>query len=266
MSNKSSLAHCSRLKNLLYLTYHMIVSRDFRTPFIKKVKIAHNTYCFYFDITAAYFDFFPGQYVRITLPIHSFDGLGASRFFTIASSPINKGTISITCQRGRSDFKNALQDLQPGELVDLFGPLGGFYLRENNTTDQIFIAGGIGITPFYSMLSYAAQKAMKQRFTLFACFSSYEELIFHDELTQLATHYSNIDVIYSLSDVQRPPIIWTGEKGRFSERMLKRHVTNILEPIYHIVGSPTMVTETEALLQTIGIPEGQVRIEHFTGY
>src|SRR5438105_2307349 len=114
-------------------------SFQFSFPLLKKEQIAPDTYSYYFDRKHTNFDFFPGQYVRITLPIIATDGRGASRFFTIASSPLEKNYIMITTKRGQSDFKNALANLPTGQSINMFGPIGGFYLRDDETFNRVFL-------------------------------------------------------------------------------------------------------------------------------
>src|SRR6478672_7512664 len=96
--------------------------RSFVLSFIKKEKVAKDTYSFYFDRSQVAFDFLPGQYVRLTLP-HAADEKGTSRYFTISSSPHEKDVLVLTVKIYESTFKRALYGLQPGHQGHFFGPM-----------------------------------------------------------------------------------------------------------------------------------------------
>src|SRR5579859_490803 len=129
----------------------MIDSKPYVVQFITKEQVAKDTYTFYFKRPEA-FDFFPGMYNRWTLPITATDGRGSSRFFTISSSPL-ENKLTVTTKIIQSDFKKALLNLREGSEIKIFGPMGNFILDEANVKPRVLIAGGIGITPYHSMLT-----------------------------------------------------------------------------------------------------------------
>jgi len=245
----------------------MFPAKQFSLPLIKKEQIAEEVYSLYFDRTACKdFDFSPGQYIRMTLPIHATDGRGASRFFTITSSPLEKKYLMITTKKGKSDFKNTLLRLPEGDAVKMFGPIGGFYLREEEISEQVFLAGGIGITPFHSMITYAAEKKLEVPIILFASFPTVENIIFYKELTKIAQEQQKIKIIYTLTQSQESKTPWSGETGRISGELLKKYIADIMKPTYYVTGPPRMVDGMEELLVSLQIPQNQIRIEQFTGY
>jgi len=229
--------------------------------FLRRVERAKDTYSFYFDRSETEFSFLPGQYLRLTLP-HVADDRGTSRFFTISSSPLEK-EIMITARIVQSSFKERLFSLQPGDEVHIFGPMGRFIFDERLDQEHVFIAGGIGITPFHSMISYATAIKKTHQITLFAMFSRQEDMIFFDVLTQIAKKNQSLRVIYSLT--QSDPL-WKGERGRVSEVVLKKYVKHNSKILYSVVGSPKMATQTRELLVSMNISEEQIRSEGFTGY
>lgn len=124
-----------------------IQPKEFYLHFIKKEKIAKDTYSFYWDSTNIDLNFLPGQYVRMTLDIKNPDNRGSSRSFTIASSPLEKQHIMITTKiiqspapdgAGQSSFKKRLMMLKPQELVKFFGSMGGFILNEEEKDQRAF--------------------------------------------------------------------------------------------------------------------------------
>lgn len=231
--------------------------------FIRKEPVAKDTYSFYFDRRGTDYDFSPGQYNRITIPIISRDGLGNSRDFTVSSSPLQKDILMITVKTGTSDFKKAFFTMQPDTPVKFFGPVGGFILRENELFPHVFLAGGIGITPFYSMISYAVKARVPIPITLLASFTKADEMLYYSELRKLTKHVKHINIIYTLT---KPESSWNGETGRISERLIKKYVPDIAASTYYIVGSPEMISETEELLYGMHVLSEKVKIEQFSGY
>ncbi len=144
-----------------------IIPKDFSLLFLIKVQVAKDAYSFYFDRKNRELDFLPGQYVRVTLQIENPDERGKSRFFTISSSPLEKDYIVITTRVIQSSFKKTLQTLTTGIKVSFFGPTGQFVFREEEKIPHVFLAGGIGITPFHSMITYVNEKHIDVSIILF---------------------------------------------------------------------------------------------------
>ena len=239
----------------------MTKAKKFTLPFVRKEQLGENTYSFYFDRRRSDWDFIPGQYVYMTLPHEDPDERGTSRYFTIASSPRQKDTLMFTMKIFQSSFKEALLQLQPGEAVQMFGPMGWFLLPEHTAKEKVFISGGIGITPFHSLLQTVAEEKLSQPMTLFASFANKEELLFHDALQKVSQNNSKIRVIYTLTQEK-----WSGETGRVTPSLLQKHLADILRPVYYIVGKPAMVASTREMLLDSGVPEEHIQIEDFTGY
>lgn len=136
------------------------------------------------------FEYFAGQYLRWTIPNESPDERGTSRYFTISASP-TEDHLSITTKRGSSTFKNALFSLNAGEEVDFFGPLGNLYVPQGDTTPRVMLAGGIGLTPFRSILKYAHDLKIPNMLSLIVSFSSREEVVFYEELKEIGKENRN---------------------------------------------------------------------------
>lgn len=229
----------------------MTKAKLFTLPLIKKEQIAKGTYSFYFDRSQVDFIFFPGQYVRMTLPHQNPDDRGTSRYFTIASSPLAK-EIMITTKLLKSSFKEALLQLSPGQAVQFFGPMGWFLLPKDDKQEKVFISGGIGITPFHSLLQTLKDKKLDTPITLIAAFSAPQDAIFYEKLTAIAKKNPQIGVVYAFS--------------RISELVLKKYVSDLQQPVYYVVGSEAMVAATKELLLALGIAEEKIQTEDFTGY
>lgn len=238
-----------------------MTAKQFNLPLLRKEQLGENTYSFYFDRRESDWDFIPGQYVYMTLPHEYPDDRGTGRYFTIASSPKQKDMLMFTMKIFQSSFKEALLQLKPGEAVQMFGPMGWFLLPEHTAKEKVFISGGIGITPFHSLLQTVADESLLQPITLFASFANKEEILFHDVLQKVSKKNSKIRVVYTLTQEE-----WSGETGRVTPSLLQKHLVDILRPVYYIVGKPAMVASTQKMLVDSGVPEEQIQIEDFTGY
>lgn len=252
-----------------------IAPKDFQLPFVKKEQVAKDAWRFYFDKTSLTdFSFVPGQYVKMFLDIPSPDERGTSRSFSIVSSPLDTNVLSITTKIGSSAFKQTLAMLVPGTQVKFFGPMGRFILNGDENRPHIFLAGGIGITPFHSMLLYAAAKKLSFPIMLFVSFSTIEEMVFYDGLMKIAEDYPTIKVVYTITQPEVIPSaatkdginVWTGETGRISADLIKKYAPEFMNSLFYISGPPVMVDAMLVIVQEMGVPEEQVRKEKFIGY
>ncbi|MBI2431121.1 MAG: FAD-dependent oxidoreductase [Candidatus Levybacteria bacterium] len=231
---------------------------EFFLSFLKKEQIAKDTYAFYFSREKSDFDFIAGQYIRITLPVEP------SHLFSIASSPLEKGYIRIITRITGSPFKNALLTLTPNSEVKIFGPIGRFTLQDEEK-EYVFLAGGIGITPFVSIIEYAAAKNLTVPITLFTSFSTVEETIFHKEFLEIAKAHPNIKIIHTITQLESA-VLWNGEKGRISPELIKKYVSDPLLPLYYIAGPPKMVEAMERIVKAMSVSNDKIKKENFIGY
>lgn len=241
-------------------------AREFYLPFIKKEQVSKDAFAFYFDRTKVQFDFLPGQYVRMYLPGTDIDGRGDKRPFTLASSPFEKEHVMIITRVIQSTFKKRLSELSVGEKIKFYGPMGGFVLHEEEKSEQVFLAGGIGITPFLSMISYVDGKKLPLKITLFVSFSTVEDVIFKEKLEEIAQRNRNIKMVYTVTKPEESRLPWNGETGRISEELIRKYIKDYLKTLYCIVGPPAMVSAIEELVSKMGVSSQRILIENFTGY
>lgn len=221
------------------------------TKFVKKEKIANNTWQFWFDRPTS-FIFDAGQYTTLFLGKENRD-------FTICADTGNEKYFSIVTKPGISEFKKDLFTLLPNSKISLQEPAGGFVLRKKNAMPKVFLAGGIGITPFYSMI--CSHKKIATRVTLIASFSKKKNICFEKDLEKIAKENKNIRIIYTISQEK-----WNGEEGRISETIIKKYVPNFHDVEFMIAGGEQMVYDTEDLLHSMKVKEEKIRIDIFTGY
>ncbi len=224
---------------------------SFVLPFSHKEQIAKDTFAFYFERTKEDWDFYPGQYIQMMLPIEHPDDRGTMRYFTISSSPLDKQYLRINTKVIQSTFKKTLASLKKGQEVSFYGPSGDFYFQEKEPS-HVFLAGGIGINPFISMLEYAAAKKITNQMRLLVSFSDRKDFIHYDQLSQMSNDHPHINIVYT--------------PERISPELIQKYITQLEKPIYYIVGPPPMVEATVTMLEEMKVSENRILQEHFSGY
>jgi len=196
----------------------------------------------------------PGQYLHYTLAHDSADDRGVERWFTISSAPF-EGTPTITTRHAPeqgSSFKEKLFTLQVGDTIEADGLEGEFVIDDLNT-QYVFIAGGIGITPFHSILKQADHDGVTLDVTLI--YSSRDNnIVFKDELGAFASRNPNLKVNYLVA----PQIV--------DEAAIRRLVPDLSKPIFYVSGPEPMVKNLAGVLEGMGIAQERIKLDDFPGY
>lgn len=239
-------------------------AQKFELNYVTKEKVSQDAYSFYFDRRKLNFNFLPGQYIKIYLDIDSPDERGSSRYFTISSSPTDKDFITITTRIIKSSFKLKLNSINPGEKVRAFGPIGYFDFDIKNNKEQIFLAGGIGMTPAYSIIRFVDEKKAKTKILLIVSFPKFSDVVFYDELKEIEFRNKNIKIIYTLTKEKKK--IEGFEKGHIDENLIKNNSFDFKTAKYFIVGSESFEYSMFNLLIKMRIDEENIFKENFPGY
>jgi len=212
------------------------------------------------------FTYQAGQSIDLTLidPPET-DAEGTSRAFSLASSP-DDDHLAITTRMRDTAFKRTLKSMASGTPMQLEGPFGELTLPQRADRPIVFLAGGIGITPFYSMVRYATARTLPHRITLFYSNRRPEDAAFLDELLALPSANPNFAFIPTMTGMVHSSVAWNGERGYIDAAMLKRHLDSAENPIYYLAGPLSMVTALRAMLNESGIADNDIRIEEFAGY
>lgn len=237
----------------------------YKVKLTKVEEIAEGTKAFYFTWPSG-FDFRAGQFVDITLldPPET-DAEGDIRAFTLASSPFEDHLMVATRMRDTA-FKRVLGKAPVGLEVGVEGPSGSFTLHKNATKPAVFLAGGIGITPFLSIARQAAKENLPHSIHLFFSNRRPEDAPFLDELSGLASRNPNFHLIATMAEMGKSHRPWQGEQGFIDGPMLLRHLQELAGPIYYIAGPPAMVVAMRQMLTEAGVDEDDIRTEEFSGY
>lgn len=190
------------------------------------------------------FSFDAGQYVRLYLPQNGFHD------FSLSSSPSDTSQIAFAFHPSESGYKKELLSIEIGKEIDVEGPFGFFTLPKEMKAPLIWIAGGIGITPFRSMAHFIAEKKLPYEVHLHYSFSKESAAAYLEEMQ----HFSEIVSSFTLHQVHE----------HIDNAYMRNHY--IENGLYYVCGPPKMVVETRGVLLSLNIPETQIRIEEFTGY
>jgi len=237
----------------------------FETPLLGRETVADRTMSFHFAKPVGW-SYRAGQFVDITLldPPET-DAEGNLRGFSISSAP-REDVITITTRLRDTAFKRVLQAVPLGTLVKMEGPFGDLRLH-HAARPAVLLAGGIGITPFRSILvETIGGGALRYPVVLFHANRRPEDAAFADEFRSLGHRDPNLTFVPTMTAMPGSGYAWDGERGHIDAAMLRRHVDGLVDPIYYIAGPPGMVQALRTMLIASGVDEDDVRIEEFTGY
>jgi len=238
---------------------------SFRSKLLSRVEVAEGTMAFQFEKPAG-FDFKPGQSTDLTLlnPPET-DSEGNTRTFSIASAPFEDHLMFATRMRDTA-FKRSLKKVPLGTTVKMEPAMGPFTLHKNPAKPAVFLAGGIGITPFLSIVQQADRDRLGQELYLFYANHRPEDASFLETLAKLEKTNPSFRLVCTMTDMPRSTKAWTGETGWIDEAMLSRYLSSLQGPIYYIAGPPAMVMAMAKMLVTSGVDEDDIRTEGFAGY
>jgi ferredoxin-NADP reductase len=163
-------------------------------------------------------------------------------------------------------FKRVLRTMPIGTAVKIEGPSGDLTLHNNFTRAAVFLAGGIGVTPFRSIVHWAAREKLPHHIFLFYSNRRPEDAPFLAELQGLERDNSKYELIPSMTEMKESRRPWNGETGFIDQEMLGRYLKEAVLPIYYIAGPPAMVKGLHQMLNKAGTNDDDIRIEEFGGY
>lgn len=201
-----------------------------------------------------------GQFIELSLPHKHPDDRGSKRWFTLSSSPTEEHlsiTTKFTDPNG-SSFKQALRQLEVGTELTMADPMGDFVLPKLLQTPLIFVAGGIGITPFHSMLSYLADTGEERPIKFIYGVHSEDEIIFQDLFEKLNQHVTIV--------VSEPSASWGGEQGPLNAELVLGLEKPSDDTLIYLSGPEPMIEHLSKDIHKAGIPRQQLVTDFFPGY
>lgn len=231
-----------------------------------KDKIARDTGEFVFTSDRK-IKFAPGQYLEWTLAHKNPDSRGNRRYFTIASSPTeNDILLGIKFDLKRSSsFKKALAEMEEGQKLVAGQLAGDFTLPKDKNEKLCFIAGGIGVTPFRSMIAYLVDKNEKRDVVLVYSCKRIEELAYTNLFHHAHMHFG-LKTVSTLTDLDQIPEDWNGYKGFVGVELLLQEVPDYAERTFYVSGPPSLVEAVEKILAELGINRKRIKTDYFPGF
>lgn len=217
---------------------------------IEKENLVDNVWAFRFKPTTP-FTWVAGQFIRIEVPHDNPDAEGTKRWFTVSSAPY-ENIVQITTRVTESTFKQALAALPIGERLPLIEKPDGDFIWEDSDKPLVFVAGGIGITPFRSILKQRARKGLPLDVTLIYG-NRTDAIVFKDEFDYYAAQYSEFKVRYVVGE----PLT--------AVKLVELEPNLNLSRVY-VSGPELMVKALGDQLKAAGLPEVQLKQDSFPNY
>lgn len=209
--------------------------------------------------------FEPGQYVEWTMPLHAkMDSRGNRRYFTIASAPsetdIHLG-VRVDREHG-SQFKKDLLALQPGDTITASHVAGEFVMPKDVSAKMVWVAGGIGVTPFRSMYRELLLRKEKRDIFFYYCANSETDFAYKKEFDDECSKVG----LCPLYVVAKPTPAWTGKSGFLTKEMIEADIPDYRDRVFYFSGPPMMVQNYVKLVKSMGVPKACIITDYFPGF
>ena len=228
-------------------------------------EIARATFAFHFEKPDG-FQFTPGQSINLFLP-EDFPGVSddRQRAFSLVNAP-HEDRLTIATRMRKSAYKQPLKEAAPGAAVRIVGPTGSMSLHDEPDRAIVMIAGGIGITPFMSILRSEAQADRPRPMVLLYSNSRPENAAYLDELRALEQRLNGFRLVLTMTEMKDSDR-WKGETRRIDADMVKEATSGLPRPHYYVAGAPDMAEDMRQMLDDdMGIDDDDIHSEDFTGY
>ncbi len=237
---------------------------EYLTPILERREIAQGTMAFWFDTSRTDFTFEAGQYADFTLidPPET-DAEGNTRVFSFASAP-SRDKFMIATRMRDTAFKRVLKTLPLGTTVKIVGPRGNMTLHEDASRPAMFLAGGIGITPFRSMIEWVTREQLPHQLALLYSNRTLAATAFLSDLESWAMQNSKLKLVLTVTDSDDPS--WKYERGKIDQALLKKYVDDLTIPVYYIAGPTAMTVAMRKILLDLGVSKDSIKLEAFSGY
>ncbi len=238
--------------------------QKYNVHFLDRYPVAKGTMAFEFE-KPENFTFQAGQYLSLALPELLYkDDRGEIRTFTIAAAPHAETLLIVTRMTG-SGFKQTLAEMPLKTEVSINGPMGEMTLDEN--APAVFLAGGIGITPFRSIILELLHIGQKVPITLLYSNRNRNVAAYHSLFVHIAnTQLQNFTYVPTLTEDDPRNKKWPGERRLFTSDFIHDYVKNMSESIFYMSGPPNLVNTVTKTLSDMGIADDHIRSESFWGY
>lgn len=207
----------------------------------------------------------PGQYMEWTLPHHGTDARGNRRYFTLASSPTELDVrVDAKFYDTGSSYKKAMLAMDSSSPIVADHIAGDFVLPKNPKRKLVFIAGGIGVTPYRSMIKYLIDTKEPRSITLLYSAKTQKDFVYTDVFEQ--ARGIGVRTVYVVTGQGEAVSGKYARRGRIDAEMITRDIPDYVERTFYISGTQSMVRSIQHTLRGIGVPSRHIKVDYFSGY
>ncbi len=230
----------------------------------QKLQVGPDTWDFIFEPNRP-LAFASGQYMEWTLGHKDPDSRGNRRYFTLASAPTERDIrLGVKFYQHSSSFKQSMLEMKPDTEIVAAQLAGDFTLPDDPNKKLVFIAGGIGITPYRSMIKYLLDTHQRRDITVFYANKTMNDIVYAEVLDK-AKHELGVKTVYMCTDVSRTPMTWNGRIGYLSAGVIREEVPDYKHAIFYISGPNAMVASVKETLLKMGLHRSQIKTDFFSG-
>ncbi|HEX8990208.1 MAG TPA: RnfABCDGE type electron transport complex subunit D [Anaerolineales bacterium] len=230
----------------------------------ERTRLSPDTYEFVFAAPSG-LNFRPGQYMEWTLDHAHADDRGNRRYFTLASSPTEHNIrVAVKFNKESSTYKKAMLGWSRDTTILASQLAGEFTLPDDPQQKCILIAGGIGVTPFRSMIKYLLDRRERRPITLFYTAHTADEFLYRDVFDR-ARQELGIQTIYTLTDNRNVPSNWNGKVGRITPELIRSVVPDYRDAVFYVSGPRGLVDSFKDSIQRLGPNIPEIRTDYFAG-
>jgi ferredoxin-NADP reductase len=221
---------------------------------------------FVYDLGGQPYSYTAGQFAYFELDSLTVDDpRGKRRHFTLSTAPTEHGIVQFTTKVRGSGFKETMKNAASGLGVTLEEPRGKFVLPDDASVPIVFLGGGVGVTPFRSMLRYATDENLPHKILMLYSAQAPDQIVFRREFESMPQENPNIQIVVTVTDPASDGG-WKGETGRINADKVHKFVHDVPHSIFYTCGPPPMVQAMEELLKSMNVPAERIKIERFSGY
>ncbi len=244
-------------------TQHAI-PKPLEATFLRVQEEAPGVKSFLFKYDKAHFNYKSGQSLLL---FPSKDDPSIRHPLSIASAPSEDFLMISTKIRHESPFKTRLDTLKPGDTVSIMGPGGNhFTLPEQGDNQIVFLGGGIGITPFRSMIKHATDNQLPFKITLLYSNRAPEDIVYKKDWKEFQEKNPNLTVVQTITRPEESNEEWKGRTGKIDANLIREYTTDLKKAIFYICGPPRLIADLSGTLTEMGVNPEQIRMENFRGY
>lgn len=246
--------------------FSYLISPKYRLMLVlkEKIQLTHDTLAFVFG-PVGNLKFTPGQYLEWTLQHKNTDTRGNRRYFSLASSPTEATPmIAVKFYERCSSYKKALMSLPIGKTIIVSSLAGDFVMPKDLKKPLVFIAGGVGITPFRSMVKYIIDKKLSVNIVLLFINKTTDDILYKDILEEAEEF--GVKTIHVMTDESRLPLNFSGPHGHLTPKMVKTMIPDYAMRAFYISGPQLMVQNIEKMLLDMKISKSKLKTDFFPGY